>query len=123
MTKLINTVAFRSILVASCMLAGETPAFIPTLRTSEQHARSGTPAPPSMTVTGSPPTRRARSAKKRRCSKSVVDSGATVHCIRDKSLFTHLDTTKTVTLRVADKHVIRAEGVGTCAVSLKSARW
>ena len=121
MNKLVNTVAFRSILVAACMLAGETPAFIPTPSTSDQHARSSTPAPPSMKVTGSPPSRRSRSAKKRRCSRSVVDSGATVHCIRDKSLFTHLDTTTTVTLRVADKHVIRAEGVGTCAVSLKSA--
>ena len=120
MTKLINTTAFRSILVASCMLAGRTPAFIPNPSTTDEHARSSTSPPPSMKVTGSPSSRRSKSAKRRRSIKSVVDSGATVHCIRDRSLFTHMDTSQSVSLRVADNHVIRAEGVGTCAVSLRS---
>ena len=53
MTKLINTTAFRSLLVASCMLAGRTPAFIPNPSTTDEHARSSTSPPPSMKVTGS----------------------------------------------------------------------
>ena len=120
MTRLINTTIFRSILVASCMLADETPAYIPKPNTTDQHDHSNTTPSPSMKVTGNHHARRPHSAKRRRHSKSVVDSGATVHCIRDRSLFTHLDTSKSVSLRVADKHVIRAEGVGTCAISLKS---
>ena len=120
MTRLINTTIFRSILVALCMLADETPAYIPKPNTTDQHDHSNTTPSPSMKVTGNHHARRPHSAKRRRHSKSVVDSGATVHCIRDRSLFTHLDTSKSVSLRVADKHVIRAEGVGTCAISLKS---
>ena len=122
MVKLINVPMFRSLLVASCLLAGHSPAVVPNLNTQDQAARSSTSPPPSMKVAGNPPSRRKKSAKpKRRCSKSVVDSGATIHCIRDRSLFTFLDTKKHVDLKVADNNVIRAEGVGTCAVSLKTA--
>ena len=63
--------------------------------------------------------RQSKSSKKKRF-RSVVDSGATIHCIRDKSLFTHLDTSKSVRIRVADNHVINSEGVGQCAVNLRS---
>ena len=83
--------------------------------------RTTSTPPQGMKVTGDSKARRQRSAKpKRRHSKSIVDSGATVHCIRDRSLFTHLDTTKHVNLRVADKRTLRSEGVGTCAVQLRS---
>ena len=119
MPLLINTPLFRSLLVASCMLSGDVPKAIP--KPNAHRTNDNTFPPSSMKVSGSPPAHRRKSAKpKRRYSKSIVDSGATVHCIRDRSLFSHLDTTKTVSLRVADKRVIRAEGVGTCAVSLKS---
>ena len=68
-----------------------------------------------MNVTGNK-RKLSRSSKKR--FRSVVDSGATIHCIKDRSLFTHLDTSKSVRVRVADNHVINSEGVGTCAVKL-----
>ena len=118
MTKLINIPLFRSLLVASCMLCGDVSETIPKPTTN----RTNNTSPKGMKVAGNSRSRRQKSAKpKRQCSKSVVDSGATVHCIRDRSLFTHLDTNKHVNLRVADKRVIRSEGVGTCAVQLKSA--
>ena len=120
MTVLLRHPLFRSLLVAaSCMYDDNGPAY---LSRANIRAADGTP-PPSMVVTGDHTGRRHKSAKPKRrdrCSKSIVDSGATVHCIRDKSLFTHLDTSKHVNLRVADNRVIRSEGVGTCAVSLKS---
>ena len=101
------------------MLSVDTPGMIPqpnTHRTTEENTNHE-----SIKVTGNPTTRRRKSAKPKRFHhKAVVDSGATVHCIRDRSLFTYIDTSKRVKIRVADKRVILAEGVGSCAVNLKS---
>ena len=116
MTKLINTSLFRSVLIASCMLTSDVPSTIPP-KPSMPTCPS---CPPSiMKVAGDSSPRQSRSSKKRR-SRSVVDSGATIHCIRDRSLFSHLDTSKSVRIRVADNRVINSEGVGTCAINLKS---
>ena len=105
MTRLINNPLFRSVLVASCMLSGDVPFTIP--RTLDNKS----PKPvTSMKVSDDSTPRRSKSSKKKRF-KSVVDSGATVHCIRDKSLFTHLDTSKSIRIRVADDRVINSEGV------------
>ena len=117
MVNLINTPLFRSLLVASCMLSSNVPTVIPKRHTTHEDSATNH----SMSVSGTPQRTKRKSAKpKRRYSKSIVDSGATVHCIRDRSLFTHLDTSKRVKLRVADKRVIVSEGVGSCAISLKS---
>ena len=116
MTKLINTPLFRSVLVAACMLTGDV-TLSPNSRPLEHD--SSHPQPTVMKVTSdNKPNSKSRSTKKK--CRSVVDSGATVHCIRDKSLFTHLDTSKSVRIRVADNRVINSEGVGTCAIKLKS---
>ena len=61
---------------------------------------------------------RSRSTKKRRVH-TIVDSGASIHCINDKSMFVSLDCTKHVNIRVADDRVIVGEGVGTCEITLK----
>ena len=117
--RLINTPTFRTLLVASCMLASDTPAVIPKHGTPPSH--DDVASANSMSVSGEPRTTKRKSAKpKRRYSRSIVDSGATVHCIKDRSLFTHLDTSKHVKLRVADNRTIVSEGVGTCAISLRS---
>ena len=118
MTRLINTPLFRSVLVASCMLTGDV-TLTPSSRPVEPD--SSHPQPTVMKVASdNEPNRKSRSTKKK--CRSVVDSGATVHCIRDKSLFTHLDTSKSVRIRVADNRVINSEGVGTCAIKLKSSK-
>ena len=116
MTVLIRTPLFRSLLVAACMIHGDVSQAIP----SEPHTHYEPNNTNSMKVTGTPRAPRHKSAKSKRRPRSIVDSGATVHCIRDKSLFTHLDTSKHVRLKVADKRVMRSEGVGTCAIRLKS---
>ena len=67
-------------------------------------------------LSGSNKAKRIRSAKRR--SRCIVDSGATIHCIKDRSLFTHLDTDTSVRIRVANNQVLCSEGVGTCAVRL-----
>ena len=115
MTKLINNPFFRSVLIASCMLSGDVPCIIPRPLDNDKLHEPVT----SMKVSSDSTSRQSKSSKKKKF-KSVVDSGATVHCIRDKSLFTHLDTSKTVRIRVADDRVINSEGVGTCAIKLNS---
>ena len=75
----------------------------------------------SMSVDSQASQPRSKSSKRRRRFKSIVDSGATIHCIKDRSLFTHIDTSRTINIRVADNRVVQSEGVGTCAVQLKSA--
>ena len=109
MNLLIKHPLFRSLMVAACMLGTDTPGMIPPLpnthRTTEENTNHE-----SIKVTGNPTTRRRKSAKPKRFHhKAVVDSGATVHCIRDRSLFTFIDTSKCVKIRVADKRVILAQ--------------
>lgn len=115
MNKLIHTPLFRSVLIAACMLTGDVPLTIPRPASHAQSPRQ----PSSMKVTSDSSPRKSRSSKKTKY-RSIVDSGATIHCIRDKSLFTHLDTSKSVRIRVADNRVINSEGVGTCAINLRS---
>ena len=98
------------------MLASDIPCTVPRT-TDTPH----TDEPRSSMRIDNTNTKRARSKSTKRRRRSVVDSGATIHCIRDKSLFTHLDTSKTVSVRVADKRAIQSEGVGTCAIQLQSA--
>ena len=118
MTLLIKHPFFRTVLIAACMLSVDTPGTIPKLNTD----RTSETTPKGMKVAGTPTTRRRKSAKpKRSHSKTIVDSGASVHCIRDRSLFTSLDTSKHVSLKVADNRTIYSEGVGTCAVKIKAA--
>ena len=62
---------------------------------------------------------RSKSNKKgRRKHLSTVDSGATIHCIKDKHLFTNLDTNHKVRLKVANGKVMTGEGVGSCVLKL-----
>ena len=121
MTLLIKHPLFRSLMVASCMLFVDTPVTLPKPNNADRTTDDET-SPQGMKVTGTSPTRRRKSAKPKRSAyyKTIVDSGATVHCVRDKSLFTYLDTSKKIAIRVADKRTILSEGVGTCAVRLKS---
>ena len=116
MTKLVSTPLFRTVLIASCMITGDVPYGVPHV---PPRSESPPPTPTSMKVSSDSRPRRSKSSTKKKF-RSVVDSGATVHCIRDKSLFTHLDVSKSIRIRVADNHVINSEGVGTCAVNLKS---
>ena len=119
MTRLINTPLFRSVFIASCMLTGDVPLTIPKPPVCNVCDSHDPAQPSSMKVNSDSRSRQSKSSKKKRF-RSVVDSGATIHCIRDKSLFTHLDTSKSVRIRVADNHVINSEGVGQCAVNLRS---
>ena len=117
MVKLITSPLFRSCLIAACMITNDVPCMIP--RTRAHDTRDSTRTPTSMTVASDSKRPRSKSSKRRR--RTIVDSGATIHCIRDKSLFTHLDTSKSIRVKVADDRAIRSEGVGTCAVQLRSA--
>ena len=114
MTKLINTPLFKSILIASCMLTSDVPAFVPPCVCAHDDPKD---EPKVMKVSHKKKKPQPSSSSKKRF-RSVVDSGATIHCIKDRSLFTHLDTSASVRVRVADKHVIHSAGVGTCAINL-----
>ena len=116
MPHLVHTPLFKNVLIAACMLASDIPCTVPRTTDTPQ-----TDEPRSSMRIDNTNTKRARSKSTKRRRRSVVDSGATIHCIRDKSLFTHLDTSKTVSVRVADKRAIQSEGVGTCAIQLRSA--
>ena len=57
--------------------------------------------------------------KRRRKQSWVVDSGATLHCIGDKSLLTHTyKNHPPVKLKVADDRVLESHAVGTVDVKL-----
>ena len=115
MTNFLTSSLYRYCLIAACMFSSDIPCMIPRAPTHDSDDERMT----SMKVDNN--TKRPRSKSSKRRSRSIVDSGATIHCIRDKSLFTHLDTSKCINVKVADKRVIRSEGVGTCAVQLRSA--
>ena len=115
MTNFLTSSLYRYCLIAACMFSSDIPCMIPRAPTHDSDDERTT----SMKVDNN--TKRPRSKSSKRRSRSIVDSGATIHCIRDKSLFTHLDTSKCINVKVADKRVIRSEGVGTCAVQLRSA--
>ena len=91
MNRLVYTRFYRHILVASCMLASGTPFPVLPLRERQSNSNSNPGSSSKSAVMSGPPRskRGIRSAKK--SSRSVIDSGATIHCIKDKSLFTHLD--------------------------------
>ena len=62
---------------------------------------------------------RPKSNKKgRRKHQSTVDSGATIHCIKDRNLFTNLDTNRKVRLKVANGKIMTGDGVGDCVMKL-----
>ena len=62
---------------------------------------------------------RTKSSKKgRRKHVSTVDSGATIHCIKDRNLFTNLDTNRKVRLKVANGKIMTGDGVGDCVMKL-----
>ena len=56
--------------------------------------------------------------RKRRTNSFTVDSGATIHCINDMSLFTDFDPSKQVNVVVANKQVLKCHGVGTVVLPL-----
>ena len=58
------------------------------------------------------------SKRKRKPNYFTVDSGATIHCINDLSLFVDFDASKKVKITVANKQVIVGEGVGTVIIPL-----
>ena len=110
---------FAKILLASCLICNDIPCIIPPSYTPPRHDKN---EHTTCRVSGDRQAGRqgVRSSKRRRRHRSIVDSGATIHCIKDRSLFTFLDTSKHVSIRVADKQVIRSEGVGDCAIKLTS---
>ena len=58
--------------------------------------------------------------KKKHKQEWIVDSGATVHCVNDFSLLTSVYTDRTpVSIKVADKRVLRSHAVGTVVTHLK----
>ena len=115
---LIHNKLFRSVLIASCMLAGPIPPVIPTKVNEPNDSDSSSASADTSTIKlSNESTRRQR---KRKRYRTVVDSGASIHCIRDRSLFTYLDVTKSVRVKVANNHVINSAGVGTCAIKVKS---
>ena len=86
MTKLISTPLFRTVLIASCMITGDVPYDVPYgMPHVPPRSESPLPTPTSMKVSSDSRPRRSKSSTKKKF-RSVVDSGATVHCIRDKSL-------------------------------------
>ena len=61
-------------------------------------------------------------SRKRRKPNFTVDSGATIHCIRDASLFKYFTTPKhPVRIVTANNSVIYAEAVGTVEITLLDA--
>ena len=56
--------------------------------------------------------------RKRRRNNFVIDSGATIHCINDKSLFTSFDPSRIINVVVANNQVITCEGAGTVVLPL-----
>ena len=115
MNKFVLSPIFRNVLIAACMITSEVPCMIPRAPTNDPQPDE---PPTSMRIDN---TKRARPKSSKHRRRSVVDSGATIHCIRDRSLFTHIDTSKSIRVRVADNRAIQSEGVGTCAVQLRSA--
>ena len=58
-------------------------------------------------------------SRKRKGRRYTVDSGASVHCINDKSLFDSVyDNHPTVRITVANRQVIEAEAVGTATLQI-----
>ena len=55
---------------------------------------------------------------KRKHNYFTVDSGATIHCINDLSLFVDFDASKKVNITVANKQVLVGQGVGTVILPL-----
>ena len=52
----------------------------------------------------------------------IVDSGATIHCVGDPSLLTHVYSDQPpVRIRVANGHVLTAHAVGSATVKLADA--
>ena len=119
MPRLISSSLFKHCLVAACLISHEhTPIHIPPGPTHDA-CISCENEPPVAKLAGRGYASHVKSAKKKR-RRAIVDSGATIHCIKDRSLFTHLDTSKHVDLRVANNQMIRSEGVGTCAIEMTS---
>ena len=56
--------------------------------------------------------------KPRTPTKFTVDSGATIHCITDISLFTSIDRSVHVKIRVANNKLAYGSGLGTVALPL-----
>ena len=117
MTTFVRSSLFKHVLIASCMITSKIPYIVPRMPTDDPQRNE----PRSSMRIDNHKRSRARPRSTKRLRRSIVDSGATIHCIRDKSLFTHLDTSKHISVRVADSRAITSEGVGTCAVQLMSA--
>ena len=62
-------------------------------------------------------------SRKRKGRRYTVDSGASVHCINDKSMFDSIyEHHPTVRITVANRQVIEAEAVGTATLQVKNAQ-
>ena len=57
--------------------------------------------------------------KKSKLKHWIVDSGATIHCVGDRSLLTHVYSHHApVNIKVADNRVVTAHAVGSAVVKL-----
>ena len=120
MPRLITSPLFKQCLIAACLLSHDCSTLSLHHDNAYQSCIDSDDEPPVAKIATPSRKSRIRSSKKRTSHKSVIDSGATVHCIKDRSLFTHLDTSRRVRLRVANQQVIESDGVGTCAIDLHS---
>ena len=108
-------------MLASCLYTGGIPPIVPPgMHAHDSHDNDDEASTGNyMKVAGA--RHKPRKGKRKRYYKSIVDSGATIHCIRDRRLFTTLDTSTSTPVRVADNRVIHGEGIGSCNVLLRSA--
>ena len=112
MTRLISSSIFKHCLLAACLLSHDDHTYVHNHNTHDKY-NTGVDATSTAKLTSESKEKRPRSSKRRRRTKSIIDSGATIHCIKDQSLFTHIDMSKRVQLKVANNQVIESEGVGT----------
>ena len=108
-----------NILVAACLMCNDVPYAIPPSYTPP-HCNKHEHTMCRVSNDRQAERPQTRSTKRKRRHRSIVDSGATIHCIKDKSLFTFLDTSRHVNVRVANNNTIRSEGVGDCAIKLRA---
>ena len=116
MKPLINCRLFNSLLLLAAHTC--TDCIVPTAHDLCTECSTDEPDEPidehSSQLTDTKTKTHRTSKHKTRTTKSTVDSGATIHCIKDRHLFTHLDDTRKIQLTVANGQTMWSQGVGDC---------
>ena len=121
MKPLINCRLFNSLLLLAAHTC--TDCIVPTAHDLCTECSTDEPDEPtdehSSQLTDTKTKTHRTSKHKTRTTKSTVDSGATIHCIKDRHLFTHLDNTRKIQLKVANGQTMWSQGVGDCKIKVR----